>query len=599
MKPKTIMPTVKGRDGRAAPSLGIGTRMSQAIVRATGKQPCKFCRKVRDTIDAIESKLKGTPMKKLIAAILLTLTTWSVHALDWTYSTNLYYNLSYPTNIYMGTNSTDATTNGDSFYQWGTKLNGFMLLYQRDKAGTLFVSSNVAWSPTVKDPTGFLDTQAGSYICTNITSGASNWFTWTGSNSVLMNGVQSTLTNVSILVPTNTGTWFIYKPNGGSSFIVTNAAWDLSDLQLATVYSDGTNAPFTIRETHGVMGWQTHRRFHLDPQLGGAWISGFTFATNPPLGATIGSGTFFDEDIFHSTPQTTNIWLAWQKVGGTALNYRLGVNLIYTNATGGLQYDNAGTLTDAAINNYVNHWIYVIPNADTNKQIVSVIGRTASISLSTIRAEDPPTLIPGFASQEAVLLHRATFRNQAGNPTFIESTDYRQSKLSGGSTISGATGTFSVLSASVVNGIITSASEASVSTTTNADQLTTGTLADARLSSNVITTALIPLAYSSATNVLVDFSLGRWFSLSVTNTYYLIPTNIASLSVEGGYIFITNTAGGFFGYAPTNAWQWPNAQKLTVTTNLGAQDLWNFVPSPSKATLFGIQSLNFKTSPAP
>lgn len=72
------------------------------------------------------------PMKNiLILTILLTLTTWSARALDWTYSTNLHYALTYPTNIYLGTNASDGATNGDTFYDWGTKLNAFMNLTQR------------------------------------------------------------------------------------------------------------------------------------------------------------------------------------------------------------------------------------------------------------------------------------------------------------------------------------------------------------------------------------------------------------------------------------------------------------------------------------
>jgi hypothetical protein len=128
LKAKHIMRPVKTRP---TPRAGLGTRMSQAIERTTGKKPCGFCRAVRDMIDKLESKLKGTPMKTLLATILLTSTIWSAKALDWTYSTNLYYNLSYPTNIYMGTNGTDGATNGDSFYVWGTKLNAFMNLTQR------------------------------------------------------------------------------------------------------------------------------------------------------------------------------------------------------------------------------------------------------------------------------------------------------------------------------------------------------------------------------------------------------------------------------------------------------------------------------------
>ena len=67
----------------------------------------------------------------LIITILLTLTTWSARALDWTYSTNLYWGLDYPTNIYMGTNASDGATNGDTFSDWAWKLNAMMNLTQR------------------------------------------------------------------------------------------------------------------------------------------------------------------------------------------------------------------------------------------------------------------------------------------------------------------------------------------------------------------------------------------------------------------------------------------------------------------------------------
>lgn len=96
-------------------------------VAGTNLKNCGGCKKRQEKLN------QAFPMKNIIAAFVL-LSCLSVSARDWTYSTNLYNNLSYPTNIYMGTNSTDGTTNGDSFYQWGTKLNGFMLTYQRDYA---------------------------------------------------------------------------------------------------------------------------------------------------------------------------------------------------------------------------------------------------------------------------------------------------------------------------------------------------------------------------------------------------------------------------------------------------------------------------------
>ncbi len=64
-------------------------------------------------------------MKKFIFAIALIV---SIHAdaLDWTYSTNLFWGITSPTNIYNGTNGTD--TGADTTHIWATKLNADMNL---------------------------------------------------------------------------------------------------------------------------------------------------------------------------------------------------------------------------------------------------------------------------------------------------------------------------------------------------------------------------------------------------------------------------------------------------------------------------------------
>ncbi len=40
--------------------VGIGTRMSKAITKATGKQPCGTCRQIRDGIDRVEQVIRKT-----------------------------------------------------------------------------------------------------------------------------------------------------------------------------------------------------------------------------------------------------------------------------------------------------------------------------------------------------------------------------------------------------------------------------------------------------------------------------------------------------------------------------------------------------------
>ena len=49
--------SIRGLDPTHA-TAGIGTRMSRKIQAVTGKKPCGFCRKVRDSIDAAEKAIK-------------------------------------------------------------------------------------------------------------------------------------------------------------------------------------------------------------------------------------------------------------------------------------------------------------------------------------------------------------------------------------------------------------------------------------------------------------------------------------------------------------------------------------------------------------
>lgn len=63
-------------------------------------------------------------MRKIILLLCLysaLRTPHSALAQDFTYSTNLFYALTYPTNIYIGTNGTDP--GGDNFHVWACKLN--------------------------------------------------------------------------------------------------------------------------------------------------------------------------------------------------------------------------------------------------------------------------------------------------------------------------------------------------------------------------------------------------------------------------------------------------------------------------------------------
>ena len=95
-------------------------------------------------------------MKKILLTLLL-LTGLRASAFDWTYSTNLFWTITAPTNIFCGTNSTDPAR--DSYIVIWNKLNADMnLMWQRIQSNTNggggTNSVSIAFTNTVTLPSG-------------------------------------------------------------------------------------------------------------------------------------------------------------------------------------------------------------------------------------------------------------------------------------------------------------------------------------------------------------------------------------------------------------------------------------------------------------
>lgn len=134
-------------------------------------------------------------MKKIIA--LLMLTAAMARGQNFNYSTNLFYALTYPTNIYIGTNSTDTT--GDTFHAWACKINAAQTLFwwniqtnAADIATNTALLGNLASLQTNTFLTG-ASFKAGIFFPSNITSWA---------------GILPTVTNS---LATNGGYWMGYS----------------------------------------------------------------------------------------------------------------------------------------------------------------------------------------------------------------------------------------------------------------------------------------------------------------------------------------------------------------------------------------------------
>lgn len=287
------------------------------------------------------------------------------------------------------------------------------------------------------DPSGFaapsLD-EVGTWACDTNTRIVS--LTNATAMPVYRNGTLLTnSTSYSWVIGTNRGLWYLKWNQSDGLTNASQTLWGLDDIQAATLYwSGGTNGQALIgEETHGLMPWTVHQRFHLDPKLGAAYVSGLTVvATNNIF--TMSSGTWADEDIIHVNASTVSNCIVANRDAATGyLNWAGPRTQWYrTNAaTGALQYDLNGTLTsvgNTGVANYMSQWFYAVPFEGAD--VMTIVGHTLD-TLANIRLEQPPDLSSLCPSAEAILLCRVILRSSEA--TFIEETDYRRSSISGAS----------------------------------------------------------------------------------------------------------------------------------------------------------------------
>ena len=198
--------------------------------------------------------------------VLLTLTNWSALALDWTYSTNLFWWISTPTNIFCGTNSTDAAR--DSYIVIWNKLNADINLMWQRIQNTSGGTNAIAITNTVTLPAGSsaYATNTGTvggiaYYVLGIPAGAPG--TNTQTQTVFSNSVYAstayTLTNINPLYC------------NGSNYIGTFS--QLYKFQLQLPYTGGGMSPgsnlneYVIISTNGGTSWMTNSLDTASPAI--------------------------------------------------------------------------------------------------------------------------------------------------------------------------------------------------------------------------------------------------------------------------------------------------------------------------------------------
>lgn len=161
-----------------------------------------------------------------------------------------------------------------------------------------------------KEPTGFKDPE----LVVVTYDSAARTITLTGTVEAYYRGVQvSALTSgwVSPVIPPGpTQGYFLYYD--GANFVWSTTVWSFDTLHIAYVYYEsGGTFRFAIRETHGLMPWQAHKRFHetigTDLRSGGD-LSSYVLASTAAADRRpdVASSVIADEDLETTNPALTS-----------------------------------------------------------------------------------------------------------------------------------------------------------------------------------------------------------------------------------------------------------------------------------------------------
>jgi len=304
-----------------------------------------------------------------------------------------------------------------------------------------------------QDPTGFNDV---SLVTSNYDS-TTRTVTLSGTAKLYWKGkVILDLSLGAYTSPAHTnasGSYFFYYNDSGYQWSTT--AWAFTDAQLHFAQFQ-TGYKFGVRETHGMMQWQSHRELHQT--IGTYKVSGATIGAIA-IGSTtaadrrpsVSSTIVGDEDLqstlsalsagsytllnFIGAGQTPTFTLASADIIPTS-----GANLQYNQFTGA-----TWQLTTVATNNrWVNSWLLAIPvTADATSQayrFVWITGQTLHTSLASATAETTSALNTSTFSAsltEYVFLTRVTLEATVSNWSVAQVTDISGTRVSQGFTPQG------------------------------------------------------------------------------------------------------------------------------------------------------------------
>lgn len=261
---------------------------------------------------------------------------------------------------------------------------------------------------TMTEPTGFVDKTAVLSF-TPGTLGATRQFTITGAHDIYINGVKTSKTTTSIVIPDVTGLYWIYYDSTGTIQYSATVPSFTSNCFIATVYWNTTTDKYLLgEERHGIkMDVDTHAYLHYT--VGTRYESGLTGNfTDTTFSITL--GIINDEDLTHSISAQTTCNVLY-KNGSANFEWSSASDTPYYTSGGNLYYNNDNTLTAMDANKYVAYWVFATNN--TTVPITTIMGQRQDTTLADARVNNKyESLTLGtLPFQEMKLLYRVIYRN--------------------------------------------------------------------------------------------------------------------------------------------------------------------------------------------
>ena len=289
-------------------------------------------------------------MKKILLTLLL-LTGLRASAFDWTYSTNLFWTITTPTNIFCGTNSTDPAR--DSYIVIWNKLNADInLMWQRILTNTNGGSggvTNIYNNSYYVASNAVVSSQTYTALATNFNVGSSNYLgQFTNVISYSGNGPQYTIPSSGMIlggfgfVPLN----FYFSTNGSTWTTNLPAAPNIV-YAAVTCISNGLSSVIITSATHPEADGRTNDFTKQTTQV--------AEPVNPSDAVT---KKYCDNSIYVAT---ANNW----KSDGTNYYYggvKITVPVLYYNAISTPVLDSTGTNYEVSIivTNFIAGWQFQV-----------------------------------------------------------------------------------------------------------------------------------------------------------------------------------------------------------------------------------------------